>query len=155
MHCPFIHRNGADATVDRQSRLVPVEADPFHTAAVAFNSKVGKIFQQSLAIAQTASLWKDEKVFEIQTLAPHKSGEIMKKQGKTYDHAVFFGKDHFGLFFLKQRMVQSGLIGNDFVGTFFIHSEFLDEFKNETCFFRLRWTYGKRMVFFIIHILKH
>jgi hypothetical protein len=37
-------------------------------------------------------------------------------------------------------MIDGGLVGHDFIGTFLVNGEFLDEFKDEACLFGLRRT---------------
>jgi hypothetical protein len=54
----------------------------------------------------------------------------VEKQGETNDYAVFLSKDHLGGMFHKQRVVQGGFVGDHFIGTFLIDSEFLDELED-------------------------
>ena len=70
----------------------------------------------------------------------------MEKQGKADDDTVFLGKDHLCGTLHKKRMVQGSFICHDLIGAFLIDSEFLDEFKDKTCFFRLRRTDSELVV---------
>ena len=76
---PLVQRNGSDGAVDRQGWLVPVEADPFHAAATAFQSKIAQVFQHGLAIAAPAFFREDKQVFQIESLPPQEGGEVVEE----------------------------------------------------------------------------
>ena len=70
----------------------------------------------------------------------------MEKQSESDDRTVFLSKDHLGGMFHKKGIIDGGLVGHNFIGTFLVNGEFLDEFKDKACLFGLRGTDSELIV---------
>ena len=127
---PILHGNGADAFVKVDGRLVPVEANPFHAAAVALQCQLGQMLQQGFSVAEASLLWQHEEIFQIKTFSSHKSGEVMEKEGEADNHAIFLSKHHFRFVAYEECLMESLLGGLHLMGKFFILCQFLDVFQN-------------------------
>lgn len=62
---PVAHRDGADGAVGPEGVLVPVEANPLHTAAIALHGEAGQVLQQLTAVAAAPLLGDDEEVLKV------------------------------------------------------------------------------------------
>ena len=62
---PVAHWDGADGAVGPEGVFVPVEAYPFHTAAIALHGEASQVLQQLTAVAAAAFLGDDEEVLKV------------------------------------------------------------------------------------------
>ena len=136
LHRPLVQRNGADGAVDSQGGFVPVEADPLHATAMAFQGKMAQVFEHGLAIAPSALFGEDEEVLQVESLPPQEGGEVVKEKGKADNFAVFFAQDDLGGTLHEQGMAERRRVSDNLAGTFFIVGQSLDEVKDDTLFAR-------------------
>lgn len=144
---PVAHRDGADGAVGLEGVLVPVEANPFHTAAFAIHGEAGQVLQQLTAVAAAALLGDDKQILQIQALATHECREVVEKQGEADNGAVgFFGKNDLGRMLDEERVVQRRHIGHHLVGAAFVFCQPHNKVQHERCFFLPCRTDRKRSV---------
>src|SRR4051812_4851366 len=62
---PLIHRQRAEAAVEADGGLIPVQDGPFDAAAVALDRDLGDAREQRAPVAMAAQLGPDVEVFEI------------------------------------------------------------------------------------------
>lgn len=118
---PVAHRDGADGVVGPKGVLVPVEANPLHTAAIALHGEAGQVLQQLTAVAAAALLGDDKQVLQIQAFAAHERREVVEKQGEADNGAVgLFGKNDLGRMLDEERVVQRWNVGHHLVGAAFV-----------------------------------
>jgi EAL domain-containing protein (putative c-di-GMP-specific phosphodiesterase class I) len=79
---PLVHALGAEAFVKTDRRLVPVEHQPLEAAAAALVRDARDMQQQRLAVTAAPVFGPHEQVLQIQALAAHEGGEIVKVHGE-------------------------------------------------------------------------
>lgn len=135
---PLVHRDGPDGVVDREGRLVPVDADPFHTAAVALDSNLGQMAQDGSAVAHSTLFGDDEQLLDIEAAPTHKGGEIVEEHRKAYHAlAAFLAQEQaFCRMLHKKRVVQRLLVGHKILLTLLVNGHLVNKIVDDRSLLR-------------------
>ena len=128
---PFVHEPGAEALIEVDGGLVPVEYVPLQTGAVTFDGDGGDADEQSLADAASAGRGLYEEVFEVDARA-FPGGVDGKEEGQA-DGPFIERADQA----LEERTIaeavaeEVGFRDGDFSGGAFVSGEIADELENQ------------------------
>src|SRR4030095_11961977 len=85
MHCPLVHRHGAEALVEVDRAHVPVEDRPLQPAAAALERGARQMTQQRLAQTLPAKLLPHVEIFEIDPGLRQEGREVGEEQREAGD----------------------------------------------------------------------
>jgi hypothetical protein len=88
---PLVHGRRAEAAVEVDGRLVPIQNCPLQPRVASLNCELGQGSQQGPAEPRTAVLRHDVQVLEIDPVNPLPGGEIPKVEGEADYLVVVFG----------------------------------------------------------------
>src|ERR1700733_2590092 len=92
LHGPFVHAGGSDGAVEADGGLVPVEDRPFEAAVAPLRASLGEGLQQRPAVAVAPFGLTDEKVLEVDAVAPGPRGVVQEPDRDRDDLPAFL--DH-------------------------------------------------------------
>ena len=87
LYRPLVHRDGTDAAVEAEGRLIPIQDPPLQAPVVLVDALLRKCGEQCLAVAGAPELWPDVEVFQVQAVLAQPGREVEEPQGEASEAA--------------------------------------------------------------------
>src|SRR2546427_452888 len=135
--CEPVHRPlgvgfGAEALVEPDCVLVPVEHGPLEPAAAALDRHPGQTLEQRAADAATAMLGHDEEVLEVETWLREERREGVKEEGEPDRLAVVLGDERLRVASLAEQVARKPFLGHrDLVLQLLVAREAPDQVRDQ------------------------
>ena len=129
---PVVERPGADALVEIDRELIPVENCPFESAAVSLDGDLCKRRQQSEADSLSACIRSNEKILEINPALREEGRVVMKKESESHRLLIDARDDHFCGRAIGEKCIAKFFFSCDTrIAESLVFRETFDEFKNQ------------------------
>src|SRR4029079_14167984 len=85
---PVVHQRRAEATIETNRRLVPVEHGPLHATPAAIDRQPREVLEQLAAHAAPALVLVDVQIFQVESRPSEERREIREEQGEPYCRSI-------------------------------------------------------------------